>query len=83
MTITEYVAELERLRATHGDIEVFQGCMNTTLEAISPARPPQIKEVAALFKREHNARSISYCELHDPVRYAMRKTGRMIVYVGR
>lgn len=77
MTISEYITHLEQIKAANGDLEVFQGNTNTTLGCITPARMPQLKEIARLSGREHNAR---FTMVFDSVE---KRSGRIIVYVGR
>jgi hypothetical protein len=77
MNITDFIRELEAIRASQGDLEVWQGDYNTTLCCVKPADVPVIRELAVLTPKERNNRYVL------GFRDASKHSGKFIVVVGR
>jgi hypothetical protein len=79
MTITNYIAELTKLRDEHGDLEVFQGGWSQQPGAVILAGSPCVENLAILHKRERVLRTWSRYNAKD----TPETVGRKIVRIGR
>lgn len=59
MKISEYVAALQAIQATEGDIDVYSHCPYAPLHSVRPASSPEISATRAKTKREQYEKKVS------------------------
>jgi hypothetical protein len=65
VTITEYIKELETIRALYGDLDMVKAANNTTLGGIQLCSSPRVNQKAVLRRGATNPRIVV---LKDDVR---------------